>query len=88
MDFEGEQLLGVHVIERAQLGQLQQQLGEDGGLVRVVCHDQVPQSSDQSLLQGLHAAYVLDGRSVCENMQPSISFTKEAIADANTSKCV
>lgn len=88
MDFEGEQLLGVHVIERAQLRQLQQQLGEDGGFVRVVSHDQVPQSSDQGLLQGLHAAYVLDGRSVCQNMQNFISFTKEVIADANTSKCM
>lgn len=54
MDLEGEQLLRVHVVERAQVRQLQQELGKDGRLVRVVLGDEAPQGADQSLLQGLH----------------------------------
>lgn len=60
VDLEGKQLLRVHVIEGTKLWQLQQQLGEDGRLVRVVLHDQVPQRSDQVLLKSLHRAYVLN----------------------------
>lgn len=65
LDLKGQQLFRMHVVERPQLGKLQEEFGEDGRFVRVVLHDQVPQSSDQSLLQGLHGAHVLDGRSVC-----------------------
>lgn len=31
VNFEGEQLLRVHVVERTQLGKLEKQLGEGGG---------------------------------------------------------
>lgn len=55
MNFEGEQLLRVQVVERAQLRKLEQELGEGGGrLVAVVFHDQVPQGPDQLVLQSLH----------------------------------
>lgn len=54
MDLEGQQLLRVHVVERAQVGQLEQQLGEDGRLVGVVLGDEASQGADQHLLQGLH----------------------------------
>lgn len=55
VNFEGEQLLGVHVVERTQLGKLEKQLGEGGGrLLAVVLNYQVSQSPDQFVLQGLH----------------------------------
>lgn len=60
MDLEGQQLLRVHVVERAQVGQLEQQLGEDGRLVGVVLGDEASQGADQRLLQGLHRVHVLD----------------------------
>uniref|UniRef100_A0A3Q0RL30 Thyroid hormone receptor beta n=1 Tax=Amphilophus citrinellus TaxID=61819 RepID=A0A3Q0RL30_AMPCI len=52
MDLEGEQLLRVHVVERAQVGQLEQQLGEDCRLVGVVLGDEASQGADQRLLKG------------------------------------
>lgn len=59
--FEREQFLGVHVVQRAQLGKFEQQLGEGGGcLLAVVLHHQVSQRPDQSVLQGLHCVEVLD----------------------------
>lgn len=60
MDLEGQQLLRVHVVERAQVGQLEQQLGEDGRLVGVALGDEASQGADQCLLQGLHRVHVLD----------------------------
>lgn len=60
MDLEGQQLLRVHVVERAQVGQLEQQLGEDGRLVGVVLGDEASQGADQRLLQGLHRVHILD----------------------------
>lgn len=65
MDLEGEQLLRVHVVERAEVGQLQQQLGEDGRLVGVVLGDEAPQGADQRFLQSLHGVHVLDARTIC-----------------------
>lgn len=60
VDAEGQQLLGVHVVERAQVGQPQQQLGEAR---RVVCGggpvDEEAQRPDQVLLQLLHRRHVL-----------------------------
>lgn len=64
MDLEGEQLLRVHVVERAQVRQLQQQLGEDGRLVGVVLGDEAAQGADERLLQGLHRVHVLDARAI------------------------
>ena len=64
MDLEGEQLLRVHVVERAQVRQLEQQLGEDGRLVGVVLGDEAAQGADQRLLQGLHRVHVLDARAI------------------------
>lgn len=66
MDLEGEQLLRVHVVEGTQVGQLEQQFGEDGGLVGVVLGDEAPQGADKRLLQGLHRVHVLDARSIWE----------------------
>uniref|UniRef100_A0A3Q1GGF6 Thyroid hormone receptor beta n=1 Tax=Acanthochromis polyacanthus TaxID=80966 RepID=A0A3Q1GGF6_9TELE len=60
MDLEGQQLLGVHVVERAQVGQFEQQLGEDCRLVRVVLGNEASQCTDQRLLQGLHGVHILD----------------------------
>lgn len=54
VDLEGQQLLRVHVVERAQVWQLEQQLGEDGRVVGVVLGDEASQGADQHLLQGLH----------------------------------
>ena len=54
VDLEGEELLRVHVVEGAQVGQLEQQLGEDGGLVGVVLGDETAQRADQGLLKRLH----------------------------------
>uniref|UniRef100_A0A3B3XT26 Thyroid hormone receptor beta n=1 Tax=Poecilia mexicana TaxID=48701 RepID=A0A3B3XT26_9TELE len=65
MDLEGQQLLRVHVVEGAQVGQLQQQLGEDGRLIGVVPGDEAPQRADQRLLQRLHRVHVLDAGAVC-----------------------
>lgn len=64
MDLEGEQLLRVHVVERAQVRQLQQQLGEDGRLVGVVLGDEAAQGADQRLLQSLHRVHVLNARAI------------------------
>lgn len=64
MDLEGEQLLRVHVVERAQVRQLQQQLGEDGRLVGVVLGDEAAQGADQRLLQRLHRVHVLNARAI------------------------
>ena len=66
MNIEGQQLFGVHVVERAQVGQLEQQLGEDGGLVGVVPGDEAPQGPDQCLLQGLYGVHILDARTIWE----------------------
>lgn len=60
MDLEGQQLLRVHVIEGAEVGQSEEQLGEYGRLVRVVLSDEAPQVPDQSLLKSLHRVYVLN----------------------------
>lgn len=59
---ERQQLLRVHVVERPQVRQLQQQFGE-ARRVRVPMMgtvDQRAQSSDQVLLQLLHRRHVLD----------------------------
>lgn len=60
MDLKGEQLLGVHVVEGAQVGQFEQQLREDGGLIRVVLGDKAAQSADQRFLKGLHGVHILN----------------------------
>lgn len=65
VDLEGEQLFRVHVVEGAQVGQLEQQLREDGGLIRVVLGDKATQSTDQCFLKGLHGVHVLNARSIC-----------------------
>lgn len=44
----------MHVVECAQVGHLEQQLGEAGGVTGVALADQGTQSSDQRLLKQLH----------------------------------
>ena len=62
---EGKQFLRVQVVERTQLRQLEQQLGEGGcRRVAVVLCDQVPQGPDQLVLQGLQGVQVLDARAI------------------------
>lgn len=62
MDLEGQQLLRVHVVERAQVRQLEQQLGEDGRLVWVVLSDEVSEGADRSEFP---AVLPLSSRSLC-----------------------
>lgn len=69
MNLEGQQLLGVHIVERAQVRQFEQQLGEDGRLVGVVLGDEAAQGTDQRLLQGFHRIHILYARTICENGQ-------------------
>ncbi len=59
MDLEGQELLRVHVVERAQVWQFEEQFSEDGDLVGVVLGDQAAQSSNQSFLKGLNRVDVL-----------------------------
>lgn len=72
MDFEGQQLLRVHVVEGAQVGQLQQQLGEDGRLIGVVPGDEAAQGTDQRLLQRLYGVHVLDARAICKKWSGNV----------------
>ncbi len=60
VDLEGQELLRVHVVERAQVRQFEEQLSEDGDLVRVVLGNQAAQSSNQSFLKGLNWVDVLE----------------------------
>lgn len=60
VDLEGQECFGVQVVERAEVRKLEEQLGEDGGLVGVVLHDQTPQRTDKVVLQHLHRIHVLD----------------------------
>lgn len=69
MNLEGQQLLGVHIVERAQVRQFEQQLGEDGRLIGVVLGDEASQGADQRLLQGFHRVHVLDAGTIWENGQ-------------------
>lgn len=40
MDLEGQECFRVQVVERAQVGKLEEQLREDGVVVGMVLHDQ------------------------------------------------
>lgn len=60
VDLEGQECFRVQVVERAEVRKLEEQLGEDGGLVGVVLHDQTPQRTDKVVLQHLHRIHVLD----------------------------
>ncbi len=64
VDLEGQELLRVHVVERAQVRQFEEQFSEDGDLVGVVLGDQAAQSSNQSFLKGLHRVDVLKTRAI------------------------
>lgn len=57
---EGQQLFRVHVVEGAEVGQFEEQLGEPRGFAGVVLHDQSPQHTDQRLLQLVHRVNVLN----------------------------
>lgn len=54
VDAEGQQFVGVQVVEGAQVGQAQQQLGEEGAVVRATAGDERAQGFDQTLLKLLH----------------------------------
>lgn len=54
VDAEGQQLLWVHIVECAQVGHLEQQLGEARGVAGVALADQGTQRFDQRLLKQLH----------------------------------
>lgn len=62
---EGQQLLGMHVVQGPQVRQLEQQLGEAGSLRGPVLQHQSPKSPQQRLLELLHRSGVLHARAVC-----------------------
>lgn len=63
---EGQQLVGVQVVERAQVRQAQQQLGEDGAVVGAAASHQRPKRVDETLLKLLQGTEVLDACTVCQ----------------------
>lgn len=88
--FEGEQFLWVHVIKGAQLGKLEQQLGESGGpVLAVVLHHQVSQGPDQFVLQGLHGVQVLDPWAIwAQNKKEEKVSTGDQLVLNISSECV
>lgn len=62
---EGQQLLGMHVVQGPQVRQLEQQLGEAGSLRGPVLQHQSPKSPQQRLLELLHRSGILHARAVC-----------------------
>uniref|UniRef100_A0A8C3YD20 Thyroid hormone receptor alpha n=1 Tax=Catagonus wagneri TaxID=51154 RepID=A0A8C3YD20_9CETA len=62
---EGQQLLGMHVVQGPQVRQLEQQLGEAGSLRGPVLQHQSPKSPQQRLLELLHRSGILHSRAVC-----------------------
>ena len=60
VDVEGQQFVGVQVVEGAQVGQAQQQLGEEAAVPGVSAGGEGPQGADQTLLELLHRAGVRD----------------------------
>uniref|UniRef100_A0A2K6C0S3 Thyroid hormone receptor alpha n=1 Tax=Macaca nemestrina TaxID=9545 RepID=A0A2K6C0S3_MACNE len=62
---EGQQLLGMHVVQGPQVRQLEQQLGEAGSLQGPVLQHQSPKSPQQRLLELLHRSGILHARAVC-----------------------
>lgn len=64
VDLEGQELLRVHVVERAQVRQFEEQFSEDGDLVGVVLGDQAAQRSNQSFLKGLNRVDVLETEAI------------------------
>uniref|UniRef100_A0A3Q3K3M5 Thyroid hormone receptor beta n=1 Tax=Monopterus albus TaxID=43700 RepID=A0A3Q3K3M5_MONAL len=69
MDLEGQQLLRVHIVERAQVRQLEQQLGEDGRLVGVVLGDEASQDADQRLLKTLKRSGTMHSVTACHTLK-------------------
>lgn len=64
MNLEGQQLLRVHVVERTQVRQFEQQLGEDSRFIGMVLGDKTSQGTDQCLLQGFHRVHILDAGTI------------------------
>ena len=54
----------MQVVEGAQVGQAQQQLGEEAAVPWVTAGDEGAQGPDQTLLELLHRAGVRDARAV------------------------
>lgn len=61
---KGQQFVGVHVVERAQVRQPQEEFGEEGGVVWATSSDERPQSPNQTLLELLHSSRVRDATAV------------------------
>lgn len=61
---EGQELLGVHIVECAQVGQLQQQFGETRGVPWSAAADQGAESPDEALLEHLHAVHILNAGAI------------------------
>lgn len=62
---EGQQLLGMHVVQGPQVRQLEQQLGEAGSLRGPVLQHQSPKGPQQRLLELLYRSGILHSRAVC-----------------------
>lgn len=66
---EGQQFVRVQVVEGAQVGQAQEQLGEHCAVVGATARHERAQGPDQALLQLLQGTHVLDACTVCRKGQ-------------------
>ena len=64
VDAESQQLVGVLVVEGAQVGQTQQQLGEEGAVVWAAASDEGAQGFDQTVLEQLYGSYISYARAI------------------------
>lgn len=53
------------VVQGSQVGQTQQQLGEEGAVVRAAAGDEGAQGFYEVFLQLLHSSHVHDARAIC-----------------------
>lgn len=85
---EGQQLLGMHVVQGPQVRQLEQQLGEAGSLRGPVLQHQSPKSPQQRLLELLHRSGILHSRAVCgEDDSSEAGSLSSSSSDEDTEVC-
>lgn len=58
VNVEGEEFVGVLVVEGAEVGQTQQEFGEERAVLRPPARDESAKSADQILLELLYGAHV------------------------------
>ena len=64
VDAESQQLVGVLVVEGAQVRQTQQQLREEGAVVWAAAGDEGAQGFDQTVLEQLYGSYISYARAI------------------------